>query len=124
MVAFAASFDPLARRIPARSCDSARHRSAGRVMSAELRVRAEREMALIERLALCARWPAKSSVRELVLRVEALLLQVLGPLGELRPVARGEVRVALHVREAASRISMLPLSSTGIWFSSVRSPPP
>ena len=56
-------------------------------------------MALIERFALCARCPAKSSVESWFSGIEALLVQVLGPLGQLRPVARGVIGVAFHARQ-------------------------
>ena len=56
-------------------------------------------MALIERFALCARCPAKSSVESWFSGIETLFAQVLGPFGHLRPVARGVIGVALHARQ-------------------------
>ncbi len=50
-------------------------------------------MALSERLVLRARWPGEVVGAELVLGIHALLAEVLGPLGEQRPVLLGEVGV-------------------------------
>jgi hypothetical protein len=61
---------------------------------------------------------------KLVFGIESLLQKVISPLFELGPVTLGEFCVAVDLRDRGQRISRLPLSSTGIWFSSVRSPPP
>src|ERR1035441_1829673 len=78
----------------------------------------------MERLALWARWPMKSSVQswfsgsrpycskyfahevigaELVLRVQAVLLQILCPLGQLRPPRRNELRIAFGLRDGVTK---------------------
>ena len=60
-------------------------------------------MALALRLTLWARWPAKSSVQSWFSGIEALFLEILGPLFELRPVEAGEVGVAFHLRDGADQ---------------------
>ena len=62
--------------------------------------------------------------RKLALGIEALIARDTPPTGEQGPVACRRSGVAFLLAIAASRISMLPVSSTGIWFSSVVSPPP
>jgi hypothetical protein len=62
--------------------------------------------------------------RELIGRVEALVAQILGPLGELRQYWRANSQLPCSRPIAATMMSRLPLSSTGIWLSSVTSPPP
>ena len=81
-------------------------------------------MALAERLTLWARWPAKSSVQSwfsgskpFSSRYSAHFVSC----GQYSP-AKSAFPSTLAI--AASSRSMLPVSSTGIWFCSVRSPPP
>ena len=62
--------------------------------------------------------------RELIFGVEAFLFQVFGPFGELGPITFCESCVDSARATASTRMSMLPLSSTGIWLSSFFSPPP
>ena len=78
----------------------------------------------MERLALRARWPAKSSVQSWLAGSKPWSWQYFA-----HWVSWGQYLVAKSAffsiwAMAATMISMLPLSSTGIWFSSVRSPPP
>ena len=81
-------------------------------------------MALIERFALCAKWPAKSSVQSWFSGSNPFCLR-----NSAQRVNSGQYFRAVPASpsawaKAVTRISMLPLSSTGIWFLSVSSPPP
>ena len=59
-------------------------------------------MALIDRFALCARWPAKSSVHKLIGRIKTFAAKVLGPGGQRLPMALGIVGVALGLGDCGS----------------------
>ena len=65
----------------------------------ELRERAEGHDGLGREVDVVGEVAGEVVGAELVLGVEALGLEVLGPSGEHRPVAAGEVRVALHPRD-------------------------
>ena len=55
------------------------------------------QMAFAERLTLCARWPAKSSVQSWFSGSKPSCLRYFGPLLELRPIVAGEIGVAFDL---------------------------
>src|SRR5260370_21132401 len=65
--------------------------------AAQLREGAERDDGLGREIDVVSEMTREVVGGQLILRIEALVAQVLGPLGQHRPVATGEVTVPFHL---------------------------